>query len=281
MRILVTGAGGQLGHEVVAAFGPHHEVIAATRRELDLGDRDSVLQAITSTRPDAIVHSGAMTNVDGCELEPDDAFRINALGTRHVADGARQVGAYVCYLSTDYVFPGDGDRPHQEWDPTGPLSVYGRSKLAGEQQLDPAWSVARTSWVCGRHGGNFVKTMLRLAAEEGREVTVVDDQRGNPTFADDLAAMIRRLVIDRRPGTFHVTNQGAVSWWEFAREIFAAAGHDADRVLPITSEQLKPPRPAPRPRNSVLDNAALRLSGIPLLPHHSEPLERLVKELIA
>jgi dTDP-4-dehydrorhamnose reductase len=178
------------------------------------------------------------------------------------------------------VFDGRGDRPYTEWDEPHPRSVYGRSKLAGERALDPGVTVVRTSWVCGLHGRNFVKTMLRLAGEQD-ELTVVDDQHGCPTFTSDLAGMVRRLVVARLPGVFHVTNQGATTWWQLARDVLALAGHDPERVRPVSTAELQPPRPAPRPMYSVLDNAALRLSGIPLLPDHHEPLERLVKELVA
>lgn len=280
MKVLITGARGQVGQELVEAF-EGHDVVATDRTTLDVGDRDSVLQAITGARPDAVVHAASMTNVDGCELAPDDAYRINALGARHVAQGARIVGAFVSMLSTDYVFPGTGESAYTEWHETGPISAYGRSKLGGERELDPGSTIVRSSWVCGRYGHNFVKTMLRSAGEPGRTVTVVDDQRGCPTIAADLAGMVRRLVVDRRPGLFHVTNQGAVTWYEFARAIFSAAGQDPDRVVAITTDQLDPPRPAPRPKNSVLDNAALRLSGLPLLPDFHEPLERLVQELMS
>jgi dTDP-4-dehydrorhamnose reductase len=136
----------------------------------------------------------------------------------------------------------------------------------------------RTSWVCGLHGHNMVKTILRLE-QEHEKLAFVDDQRGQPSFAEDLAPMIRRLVIDRRPGVFHVTNQGAVSWFEFARSVLEVAGLDPGRVRPIATADLDPPRPAPRPANSVLDNAALRLGGVPLLAHYREPLERLVRRL--
>jgi dTDP-4-dehydrorhamnose reductase len=197
-----------------------------------------------------------------------------------VAEASRLVGARVCYVSTDYVFDGTGDRPYQEWDDTNPLSVYGRSKRAGEAALGPDDTVLRTSWVCGRHGHNFVKTVLRLVGA-GQEMKVVDDQHGCPSFADDLAGMIYRLVVGHRPGLFHVTNQGPTTWYRFAADIAAAAGLDAGLVTPITTAALLPPRPAPRPANSVLDNAALRLSGIPLLDDHHVPLERLVKELVS
>lgn len=280
MKVLLTGGSGQLGRELRTAF-EGHEVVAPPQAVLDLRDRDSVLQCITAVGPDAVVHAGAFTDVDGCEREPDLALRINALGTRHVADGARLVGARVLYVSTDYVFPGDAGRPYDEWDATGPLSAYGRSKLGGERELDPGSTVVRTSWVCGRHGRNFVKTMLRAAAVAGPEgLRVVDDQHGSPTFADDLARMVAFLAVARLPGTFHVTNQGATTWHGFARDIVAAAGLDPDMVHPISTSDLDPPRPAPRPAYSVLDNAALRLSGVPLLPDYHEPLDRLVKELL-
>ena len=277
MRVLITGAGGQLGHDLLRAF-TGHEAVGTTHGQLDVADRDAVLATITELRPDAVVHAGAWTDVDGCETDPDRAFRVNALGTRHVVEGARLAGARVCYLSTDYVFDGTGDRPWVEWDAPAPLSVYGRSKLGGERELDPGATVVRTSWVCGAHGRNFVKTILRAAAERD-ELTVVDDQHGCPTFTSDLAGAIVRLVVARLPGTFHVTNQGATTWFDFARAIVAAAGFDPAKVRPIATADLHPPRPAPRPANSVLDNAALRLSGIPLLPDWHEPLDRLLKEL--
>lgn len=279
MRVLVTGAGGQVGREVVEVFAAAgHEVLAATREDLDVGDRGAVLGTITTDEPDAVVHAGAWTAVDACEDDPARALRVNALGTRHVAEAARRVDAHLCYLSTDYVFDGTKPTPYHEWDQPNPRSSYGRSKLGGEQALGPDATVVRTSWVCGRHGGNMVKTVLRLAGEHDR-LTFVDDQRGHPTFADGLAEVVHRLVVDRRPGTFHVTHQGAVSWFEFARAVLEAAGQDPERVAPVTTADF--PRPAPRPANSVLDNAALRLSGLELLPDFREPLSALVAELTA
>ena len=279
MKVFVTGASGQLGSELVGAFAGHN-VAAPHRAEFDLTSRDSVLQAITSLAPDVVVHAGAWTDVDGCELDPDRAFLVNALGTRHVAEAARIVGARVVYVSTDYVFPGDAERPYTEWDATGPISVYGRSKLGGESELDPGSTIVRTAWVCGRHGKNFVKTMLRVAAAPPAEgLTVVDDQHGCPTFADDLAAAVARLTVARLPGRFHVTNQGRTTWFGFAREIIAAGGMDPGMVRPIPTADLRPARPAPRPAWSALDNAALRLAGLPLLPHYRESLDRLVAEL--
>jgi dTDP-4-dehydrorhamnose reductase len=279
VKVLVTGAGGQVGHELVTAFADH-EVIACDHAALDITDRDMVLAAVTTVAPDAIVHAAAWTAVDACEDDPDRAFRVNALGTRHVTEGARRVGAHLCTFSTDYVFDGTKSSPYVEWDTPDPQSVYGRSKLASEHEA-AAWTettIVRISWVCGQHGSNMVKTILRLAGEHDT-LRFVNDQRGHPTFADDAATVVRRLVVDRRPGCFHVTNQGAVSWYEFARAVLESAGADPDRVEPITTADLDPPRPAPRPANSVLDNAALRASGIPLLPDYRTALDRLVGTL--
>jgi dTDP-4-dehydrorhamnose reductase len=281
VRVLITGAGGQLATDLSPAFA-HHDVRAADHAALDVSDRDAVLQAITTICPDVVLHTAAWTAVDACEGDPDRAFKANTLGTRHVAEGSRLTGAHLLYVSTDYVFDGTSLTPYGESDRPNPLSVYGRSKLGGEREAFrqvPAAAVVRTSWVCGRHGANMVKTILRLAA--GVEVLrFVDDQRGCPTFTDDLAQMIYRLAVERRPGLFHVTNQGETTWFRFARDVLAAAGMDPSRVEPISTADLDPPRPAPRPANSVLDNAALRQSGIPLLPDHHEALERTVKALV-
>ncbi|HYX45123.1 MAG TPA: dTDP-4-dehydrorhamnose reductase [Acidimicrobiales bacterium] len=277
MRVLVTGANGQLGREVVEAFAGH-DVVATDRPTLDVGSSDSVLAAITTVEPDAVVHAAAWTDVDGCEADPDRALRVNALGTRHVVSAARLVGARVCYISTDYVFDGRTGRPYDEWDTPQPVSVYGRSKHGGELELGPEDTTVRTSWLCGRHGTNFVRTVLTRAAA-GQELRVVDDQHGCLTHAGDLAAMIRRLVGERRPGVFHVTNQGATTWFRLARDAVAEAGLDVDLVHPIRTCELHPPRPAARPPYAVLDNAALRLSGLPLLPEHHDALARLVLDL--
>lgn len=298
MRLLVTGAGGQLGHDLVDALSgrvplggvrgdvatgrlgerPRCDVIGADHARLDVTDRDVVTAAVEALRPDVVVHAGAWTAVDACEADPDRAFAVNALGTRNVVEAARRFGAHVVYISTDYVFDGTADRPYNEWDRPGPMSVYGRSKLAGETEIDPGSAIVRTSWVCGAHGANMVRTILRLAASEGR-LKFVDDQRGSPTFTADLAGAICTIATERLPGMFHVTNQGATTWYEFAAAVLMAAGDDPSRVEPISTGQLDPPRPAPRPANSVLDNAVLRLSGRPLLPDWHEGLERLVQVL--
>jgi dTDP-4-dehydrorhamnose reductase len=286
MRVLITGAGGQLGQGLVAAFearGRHHQVTAATHDVLDVGRRDDVLAALAGVAPDLVVHAAAWTAVDACESDPERAFRVNALGTRNVAEGARHHGAHLLYLSTDYVFDGERSRPYREWDDPRPLSVYGQSKLAGEREaasLLPGATIVRTSWVCGARGSNILKTILALSAERSK-LDFVDDQRGCPTFTEDLAGMTVRLAVARLPGVFHVTNQGPTTWYEFAREVVAAAGRDPAMVRPIRTADIQPPRPAPRPANSVLDNAVLRMHGIPLLADHREPLQRVVKTLMS
>jgi dTDP-4-dehydrorhamnose reductase len=281
VRVLITGAGGQLGHDLVASCAAAgDDVVACDRAALDLGDRDAVYQAITVTQPDVVLHAGAWTEVDACESDPDRAFLTNALASGWVADASRRVGAHVVAISTDYVFGGSKVEPYQEWDPTDPRSVYGRSKLAGEHAVAanaPGSTIVRTSWVCGEHGRNIVTTVLGLL--DRPELAFVDDQHGCPTFTEDLAPMVRRLAVERRPGVHHVTNQGATTWYGFVRDILEVAGHDPDRVRPIATSELDPPRAAPRPANSVLDNAALRLAGLPLLPHYRGALGRLLERL--
>jgi dTDP-4-dehydrorhamnose reductase len=286
MRLLVTGAGGQLGHDVCASAGGRgDDVLAATHTDLDVTDRDAVLGAITSWRPDAVIHCAAWTAVDACEADPDRAMAANGLAVRWVAEGCARVGAHLVHVSTDYVFDGTLDRPYHEWDEPNPQSAYGASKLAGEREalaLGTSTAVVRTSWVCGERGANMVRTVMRLVGDgddtAGR-LAFVDDQRGCPTFTADLAPLLRRIALDRRAGIHHVTNQGVVSWYEFVRAIVATLGRDPDLVRPIATAELDPPRPAPRPANSVLDNAVLRAAGIPLLRDFHEPLAELVAAL--
>src|SRR4029450_13599760 len=187
MRVLITGAGGQLGRDLqIHCEAQGDEVIAGTHATLDVGDRDAVYQAITGLQPDVVLHAGAYTAVDACETEVDTAYRVNALGTRWVADASRRVGAHPVYVSTDYVFDGTKAGPYVEWDRTGPASVYGASKLGGELEVAahaPGASVVRTSWVCGEHGANMVRAVLRLADQP--ELAFVEDQRGCPSFTAD------------------------------------------------------------------------------------------------
>ena len=278
MKLLITGANGQLGHELVrATIAAGHEVVATSHETLDITDKTAVDDVITSARPDVVIHAAAWTAVDACESEPEKALLVNGTATKFIADAAHAVGAHVVYISTDYVFDGSKASAYDESDATNPQSVYGSSKLAGEKALGSTDAIVRISWVCGFYGANMVKTILRLA--EQPQLKFVDDQIGNPTFADDAAEMIVRLATEKRPGTWHVTNQGEVSWFEFAREVLIAGGFDADKVAPIKTHELQPPRPATRPFNSVLNNASLKNAGIALLPDFREPLARLVSQI--
>lgn len=290
MKILLTGANGQLGTELQRHFAnSSHEIVACSSADLNVADRSQTLRVIRDARPEAIVHGAAFTNVDGCETDPAKAYAVNAIGTRNVAEAASSINARVAYISSDYVFNGAGTGPngggaYTEWDVTGPISHYGRSKLGGETEvqaiLGPKATVIRASWVVGEFGNNFLKTMLRLANDpEGKPLTVVDDQRGCPTFTRDLAQAIEGLLTEDLPGVFHVSNAGPVSWCEFAKEIFAGAGADASRVQAIPTSALLPARPAPRPAFSILENAALRAVGLPPLPHWHDSMVSTISAL--
>jgi dTDP-4-dehydrorhamnose reductase len=301
VRILITGADGQLGRDLrdclagrvpagglrCALLGPegpraglNHEILATDIDTMRVDDRDAVLHTFLNFRPELVLHGGAFTAVDRCETEIDAAYAVNAIGTRNVAEAAALVGAHTVYVSTDYVFDGTGTRPYRESDPPCPTSVYGMSKLAGERECRAGSTIVRTSWLCGAHGANMVVTALRLAVGDG-ELTFVDDQHGSPTFTADLAPTIVTLGLDRRPGIFHVTNSGATTWWGFVRAVLAEAGADPERVKPVKAAELAHKYPAPRPAYSVLDNMSLRLSGLPALPDWQESLARLVPILRA
>ena len=282
MRVLVTGAAGQLGVDVVRSWAvAGDEVVGFDRAGLDVTERAAVLRVADELRPDVVVNCAAWTAVDACEADPDRAMVANADAVAHLVEACDAVSARLVHISTDYVFDGTLDRPYREDDTPNPQSVYGRSKLAGEAaalELGERAVVVRTSWVCGVHGSNMVKTVLRLAAERP-ELAFVDDQIGHPTFTQDLAPLLRRMVEHGMQGVVHATNQGAVSWFEFAREVVAAAGRDPEMVRPIATADLQPPRPAPRPANSVLENAVLASAGVPLLRHHREALVETVAAL--
>ena len=281
MRVLITGAAGQLGADLVRVCeAAGDEVVACDRGRLDLTNRDAVFQAIVGSAPDVVLHAGAWTAVDACEADEERAFLTNAMATEWVANASSRSGAHLVAVSTDYVFDGTKVEPYQEWDRPNPQSVYGRSKRAGEHAVAvhaPGAAIVRTAWLCGAHGANMVKTVLGLLDQP--DLAFVDDQLGCPSFTADVAPMVRRIAVERRAGIHHVTNQGSTSWYGFVRDILELSGRDPDRVRPIATADLVPPRPAPRPANSVLDNAALRLGGVPPLPHYGESLERLLREL--
>ncbi len=283
MRVLITGAGGQLGIDVAAACAAAgDEVFAFDREGLDIGSRSAAHNAITSLRPEAVINCAAWTAVDACEGDPDRALALNGTAVRWLAEASHRAGAHLVQVSTDYVFDGTLDRPYHEWDDTDPQSVYGITKLIGEQEalvLGPSATVVRTSWVCGRNGSNMVKTVMRLA-DARTQMSFVDDQIGHPTFTHDLAPVLRRLALDRLSGVVHATNQGACSWYQFAGEVVAAMGKDPAMVQPIATVDLQPARPAPRPANSVLDNTVLRMAGFAPTRDFREPLRETVAALM-
>lgn len=264
-RIIVTGADGQLGTDLQHLLGDH-EVYPVDIEELDITDFDAVAKFTAKTRPELIMHGAAFTDVDGAELNPDLAYKVNAIGAQNLAVAAERAGAAILYVSTDFVFDGNKGDQYLEFDRPNPLSVYGASKLAGEKYIASLTSrhyICRTAWLYGRHGHNFVKTMLKLGEERG-SVGVVDDQVGGPTSAADLAAKLIEIGLSGRYGVYHTTNAGQVSWYGFAKKIFELAGMSVD-VKPITSQEMT--RPARRPAYSVLRNFSLELQGFaPMRP---------------
>ena len=280
MKLLITGASGQLGTDLVlSAQKSGHEVIAASHNDLDITDISQVGRVVGEANVDAIIHAAAWTAVDACESDSQKAMAVNRDGTANIVSVAREYGARVIYISTDYVFDGTKSTPYIESDLPNPQSVYGASKLAGEQQIDLTTDqIVRISWVCGEHGANMVKTILRLAASNPT-LTFVDDQIGSPTFTSDAAPAIVELATSDSAGIWHLTNQGSTSWFGFARDVLSAAGQDPNRVIATTTELLQPARPAKRPANSVLDNARMRQANLTMLDDYHIPLQRLVDVL--
>ncbi|OXM15089.1 dTDP-4-dehydrorhamnose reductase [Paenibacillus herberti] len=278
MKVLVTGANGQLGRELTLwKQGSGLEIVGMSREQLDITSLEQCRAAATATKPDVIIHCAAYTAVDLAESDPDGAYQVNAAGTRNIAIAAREAGAKLIYVSTDYVFDGKGSTPYQEYDATNPLTVYGKSKLAGEQlvqSLHDRWFIVRTSWVYGQHGANFVKTMLKLGAERD-SLSVVNDQYGSPTYTKDLAAFLLELAGTEAYGIYHASNSGICTWYEFAQAIFEEAGLQV-QVNPCTTEEF--PRPAPRPGYSVMDHGAIRVNGLNDLPEWRDALKAFMNE---
>jgi dTDP-4-dehydrorhamnose reductase len=259
--IIVAGARGMLGRELLALLGS--AATGLTRDEMDITSLYSVRNAISSLRPAVVINTIAYTNVDGCESNRELAFRVNGEGVRNLAAATAETGAKLVHVSSDYVFDGAKGSPYREDDPVNPLSVYGESKLAGEEnaRLNPDHIIIRTQWLYGRYGYNFVETMLRLAREK-EELGVVDDQVGSPTWTFDLSLVIKALIDNGCLGTYHAVNSGSCSWFDFAGSIFAEKGINI-RLRPITSDELD--RPARRPLFSVLDcSKLLRDTGMQL-----------------
>lgn len=279
MRILVTGASGQLGYDVERELerrGIEH--LGTSSRELDITDREAVERLMAAYRPDAAIHCAAYTKVDLAEDEPERCWAVNADGTRNLAAACREIGAKMLYISTDYVFPGTGEQLRRTDDPVSPVNTYGRSKLAGElavQSLLEKYFIVRISWVFGKNGNNFVKTMLRLA-ETKAELSVVCDQIGSPTYTADLAPLLCDMVQTERYGVYHATNEGTCAWSEFAEAIFELAGRQVV-VHPIPTSAY--PTRAVRPLNSRMSKECLHSNGFQELPEWKNALARYLKEI--
>lgn len=272
MRVLVTGGTGQVGRALVRLAPRAHEVIGLGAAECDVADDRAVARAFDGIRPDLVVHAAAMTDVDACEREPERAWQVNALGARGVAGAAAARDVPLVYISTNYVFDGEAPEPYDEDAPTGPLNVYGATKLAGEhavRDLCPRHLVVRTAMIYDETGKNFVNTMLRLSGT-GQPLAVVADQYGNPTYASDLAEALWRLVARPRFGTFHLINAGTASWYEWAVAIFELARQQPE-VTPIPAGAFE--RAAQPPRNGALANRAAAALGVEL-PDWRDALRR-------
>lgn len=279
MRVLVTGVSGQLGYDVARVLAQRGiEYRGTSSKDLDITDRAAVEHLMQSYRPDAVIHCAAYTKVDLAEDEPERCWAVNADGTRNLAAACREIGAKMLYISTDYVFPGTGEQFRRTDDPVSPVNTYGRSKLAGElavQSLLETYFIVRISWVFGKNGNNFVKTMLRLA-ETRTELTVVCDQIGSPTYTADLAPLLCDMVQTERYGIYHATNGGTCAWSEFAKAIFELADKQVTVYSIPTSAY---PTRAVRPLNSRMSKECLHSNGFQELPEWKNALARYLKEI--
>ncbi len=279
MRILVTGVKGQLGHDVVNELTKRgHTPIGVDVEEMDITDAAAVEQEMKKEPLDAVIHCAAYTAVDAAEDNREVCMRVNAEGTRNIARVCRELDIKMVYISTDYVFDGEGERPWEPDDARNPLNVYGESKYQGELAVEEyleKYFIVRIAWVFGVNGKNFIKTMLRLA-ESHKEVNVVNDQTGSPTYTYDLAVLLADMVETEKYGRYHATNEGLCTWYEFAKEIFAQAGADV-KVNPVSSEEF--PAKARRPHNSRMDKSKLTQNGFRLLPSWQDALKRYLEVL--
>jgi dTDP-4-dehydrorhamnose reductase len=271
-KVLVTGGHGQLGTELTLMLQEKgFETFGLGHQDLDITDLDHVRKIFNELKPDVVCHTAAYTAVDKAETDRDGAFLVNAIGTRNIAIAAEEIGAKLVYVSTDYVFNGEKEGAYSEFDFPSPLGVYGQSKYAGEEFVHDFHSkffITRTSWVYGQYGGNFVKTMLKLA-ETHDQLNVVNDQRGCPTYTRDLAEKIIELFQTDNYGVYHLSNSGSCTWYEFSKAIFEIKGIDV-KVNPCTTEEF--PRPAKRPKNSEFEHTALKLNGFEKMNHWRDAL---------
>ncbi|MCM3128227.1 dTDP-4-dehydrorhamnose reductase [Paenibacillus provencensis] len=287
MKVLVTGAAGQLGKDVVMLLQSKGcEVLACDRQTLDITNSEQCEAVVVEFKPQAIIHCAAYTAVDAAETDVEGAYLVNATGSRNLAVAAEKIGAKIVYISTDYVFNGQSSEPYHEYDNTDPQSIYGKSKRAGEvltQSLSSRYFIVRTSWVYGLHGNNFVKTMLKLGQEKPL-LNVVNDQKGSPTYTVDLAAFLYELIQTEKYGIYHASNSGSCTWYEFTQAILEEAAQVLDMKVtaslePCTTDMF--PRPAPRPQNSVMEHLAIRTNGLTDLRPWREGLNDFLAELKA
>ena len=279
MKVLVTGAKGQLGTDLMNELAKRGiEGIGVDVQEMDITDAEACRRVIKNSGADAVIHCAAYTAVDAAEDNVDLCRRINGEGTRNVAQACKEADTKLMYISTDYVFDGQGTRPWEPDDERHPLNVYGQTKYEGElavEELSDKYFIVRIAWVFGVAGKNFIKTMLRLGKERG-VVSVVDDQIGSPTYTYDLARLLVDMIQTDKYGRYHATNEGLCSWYEFAKEIFRQAGMDVP-VTPVSSDQF--PAKAARPSNSRLSKEKLSENGFERLPAWQDALGRFLKEI--
>ena len=275
MRILITGSNGMLGHDLISVLEKNHELILTTSKTLDITDKNHVMDFISDAVPDIVINSAAYTDVDGCEENQDLAYAVNGDGVRNLALACKEVDCPLVHISTDYVFNGKNTRPWVEDDEIGPISVYGKSKLKGEEailEILDKYFILRTAWLYGINGKNFPRTMLDLAKHH-TDITVVYDEVGTPTYTPDLAYGISQLIETDFYGIYHLTNSGSCSWCEFARYIFEIAGLDVN-VIPVTASEFS--RPAPRPSYSVLKNKKWIKNGFEPLRSYKEAIKEYI-----
>ena len=280
MKVLVTGVKGQLGYDVMAELAKRKiEAIGVDIDEMDITDKTSVEKVIGEAAPDAVVHCAAYTAVDAAEDNEALCRRVNADGTRNIAEVCKKLDCKMVYISTDYVFDGQGTRPWEPDDERHPLNVYGQTKYEGElavQENLSKYFIVRIAWVFGKNGKNFVKTMLKLA-ETHDKLTVVNDQFGSPTYTYDLARLLVDMIQTDKYGIYHATNEGICTWYEFACEIFRQAGVKIE-VTPVPASEY--PAKAKRPENSRLDKSKLTENGFERLPSWQDALRRYIKEIL-
>jgi dTDP-4-dehydrorhamnose reductase len=280
MNILITGVNGQLGHELYDMLDGKETVTGIDIEDVDITDAQKVHEYINDFQPDVVIHPAAYTNVDACESNVDLAYKVNSVGAQNIASACLNTGTKMVYVSTDFVFDGQKEEPYIEFDTPNPLSIYGKSKLAGEMLASHILNrlfIVRTAWLYGLNGNNFVKSILRQTKEKDT-LTVVNDQWGTPTYTKDLAEVICRLIYTDGYGIYHATNNGQCTWYDFAKKILEYAGMEHVNVLPITTDELD--RPAKRPKYSVLRNYMLELTIGDTMRPWEDALKEYVREVL-